>query len=240
MKRTTTALVAGLTLSVAGGSAVVVGFAAGLGGVDGGSLQSWSTQLAVSAPTVVECDNFDEIDGDLQGRSVSSVDTCGTSQWSVHGGTWVVGGSVVAADGTAGANATLPSALSDATVAAQVLGADTGGAAGGVALGHDGVASFLAATLVGDAVPHVDLLLVAGGAPVTLTSAPLTIAATTMLSLTRVGADVTVAIDGTTVLSYTLLAGDIAALGSGTRAGLYTSSSSIQFDNLRVTTPSPS
>ena len=55
-----------------------------------------------------------------------------------------------------------------------------------------------------------------------------------------VGDDVTVAVDGATVLSYTLLAGDSAALGSGTRAGLYASSSSIQFDNLRVTTPSPS
>ena len=41
------------------------------------------------------------------------------------------------------------------------------------------------------------------------------------------------------MLSQPLLQGAIALLGAGDRAGLYASSASIQFDNMRVMTPSP-
>ena len=44
---------------------------------------------------------------------------------------------------------------------------------------------------------------------------------------------------GPPMLSQPLLQGAIALLGAGDRAGLYASSASIQFDNMRVTTPSP-
>lgn len=239
MNRTTAALVAGLTLSVAGGGAVVVGFASGLGGLDGGSLQSWSTQLAVTAPTVLICDNFDVADGDLDGRAVSTAASCGLDIWSVDAGTWTVGGGSVAADGTPAATASLPVAQAEVTVAALVQGADSGGAAGGVVGSHDGADTYLAAVIVGDVTPHVDLVLVSGGSPTTLTGASSAIPASAMLALTRDGTSVEVRVDGVVVLSYTLSAGDIATLGAGTRAGLYASSNSVQFDNLRVTTPSP-
>lgn len=240
MNRTTTVLVAGLTLSVVGGGAVVVGFASGLGGVESGSLQSWSTQLAVNAPTVLVCDNFDETDGDLDGRPVSTAVKCGFDTWSAHVGTWTVGGGAVVSDGTAAATATMPVAQADGTVAVLVQGADSGGEAGGVVSGHDGTDSYLAAVMVGDVTPRVDLLLVAGGISTTLATVSITVPSAAVLALTREGADIAVLMDGAPTLSYTLSAGDIAALGPGTRAGLYASSNSVQFDNLRVTTPSPS
>jgi hypothetical protein len=226
-------------LCVAGGGAVVAGFAASLGPLSSRSLGAWTTALAAGAPTIAVCDNFDGADGPLAGRAVSSAANCGLETWAVHQGTWSVVGGAAESDGTIDAAATVDSGLTDATVDATVTGADTGSRSGGVVIDHDGISTYLAAVIVGDATAHADLVLVAGGIPITLASAPVSVGSTVNLSLTRDGSDATVRIDGVVTVSYTLGPGDIATLAGGTRGGLYASSTSIQFDNLRVTTPSP-
>jgi hypothetical protein len=230
-------LAAGVTLCVAGGSAVVVSFAAGFGGLSSDSLGSWSEALAVEAPTVITCDNFEGPDSSLAGRAVQSVAQCGTATWTVHHGTWSVVGGLAESDGTGDAVATLPSGLTDVAAATTIVGVDLGSNVGGLVLNHDGADTFLAALVVGDAPVHVDLVLMDHGVPTTLATADVAIGSSTTVSLTRDGSAVAVDVDGVRVLTETLDAGAIALLGAGDRAGLYASSASIQFDNMRVTTP---
>ena len=210
-------LAAGVTLCVAGGSAAVVGFAAGFGGLSSDALGSWSEALAVDAPTVITCDNFAGPDASLGGRAVETPARCGGFTWAENTGTWAVVAGAAESDGTSDAVATLAAGATAATVTATVVGVAVGSNIGGLVLNHDGVDTFLAAAVVGDAPVHVDLVLMDRGD----------------------GAAVTVDIDGGRVLTETLDAGAIALLGAGDRAGLYASSASIQFDNMRVTTPSP-
>jgi hypothetical protein len=93
--------------------------------------------------------------------------------------------------------------------------------------------------VVGDPQVRVDLVLMVGGVPTVLATVDVAIGPTTNVVLTRDGAEVDVYVDGVPVIDRTLDAGVIAILGTGDRAGLYASSASVQFDNLRVTTPSP-
>jgi hypothetical protein len=232
-------LAAGVTLCVAGGSAAVVGFAAGFGGLSSDSLGSWSEALAAEAPAVITCDNFAGPAAPLDGRAVESFARCGALTWTEHVGAWAVVAGSAQSDGTADAVATLPAGATAATVAATVWGVDSGSNRGGVVVDHDGTNTFLAAVVVGDAPVHVDVLLTDHGVPVTLASADVAIGASTTMALTRSGSSVIVVVDGVRVLDETLDAAAIALLGAGDRAGLYASSASIQFDNLRVTTPSP-
>jgi hypothetical protein len=222
-----------MTLCVAGGSAVVAGFASGLGGAST-ALGAWSQALAADAPALITCDNFDGPDGDLAARAVTSTSRCGAFTWTVEQGVWSVVGGHLEVDGTADATATVPIAAIDATVVATVAGG------GGVVLDHDGAATYLAAVLTPGAPGSVDLLLMAGGAPTTLASAAVASGPYASLSLTRDGSSVTVAVDGAVIVDHTLIPAEIAALGTGDRGGLYASNASSQFDNLRVTTPSPS
>lgn len=231
-------LAVGVTLCVAGGSAAVVGFAAGFGGLSSEALGSWSESLAVEAPTVITCDNFAGPDASLAGRAVQSVAACGTATWTEHQGSWGVVAGVAQSDGTSDAVATLP-AGGAVTVGVTMLGADAGSSSGGVVVDHDGTDTFLAAIVVDDVSPHLDLVLMDHGSPTTLSSANISIGASATMALTRDGSTVDVDIDGVRVLTESLDAGAIALLGVGDRAGLYASSASIQFDNLRVTTPSP-
>lgn len=235
--RTVTALVAGLTLCVAGGSAVIAASAASLD-LTARPLDAWSTQLAAAAPAVITCDNFSS-DGTLSGRSVTEVTTCGAFTWTVHTGSWSTSAGRASADGTAGAAASVAAGAADAAVVAAIVDADTGGRQGGVLLAHDGGDDFLAAVLVGDDPDRVDLVLVDEGAPSVLATAATTIAASTRLEIVRVGDQITVQVDGVSLIDHTLTAGELAALGSGTGAGLYASSSTIQIDDFRVTTPNP-
>jgi hypothetical protein len=237
--RRTTVLVVGVALCVAGGGAVVAGFAASLGPLSSKSLGAWSTALAAGAPSVAVCDNFEGADGTLQGRAVSTAAHCGVETWDVDHGSWSVVSGTAQSDGTTDAVATVGTALSDATVDVTIVGVDAASQRGGLVLDHDGIGTYLAAVIVGDATSHVDLVLVNGGVPTTLSSADVTIGPVATLSLTRDGSTVTVLVDGSTIIEHTLGPGDIATLGSGTRAGLYASNTSAQFDNLRVTSPSP-
>ncbi len=232
-------LAAGVTLCVAGGSAAGVGFAAGFGGLSSDALGSWSEALAVDAPTVITCDNFAGPDASLGGRAVETPARCGGFTWAENTGTWAVVAGAAESDGTSDAVATLAAGATAATVTATVVGVAVGSNIGGLVLNHDGVDTFLAAAVVGDAPVHVDLVLMDRGVPTTLATANVSVGASTTLSLTRDGSAVTVDIDGGRVLTETLDAGAIALLGAGDRAGLYASSASIQFDNMRVTTPSP-
>lgn len=232
-------LVAGVTLCVAGGGAVVVGFAAGLGALSSETLGSFSEALAPVVPQLVTCDNFDAGGGSLSGRAVSSAASCGSAVWTVHVGTWSVGSGLVDSDGTTDGVATLDVGLTNVRIEAMITGADSGSRAGGVVVDHDGGSTYLAAVLVGDSPVRVDLILMSAGVPTTVATANVTVGPSSTLSLTRDGSLAIVHLDGLTVVSYTLSAGDSATLGSSTRAGLYASSLSVQFDNLRVTTPPP-
>ncbi|MCU1361300.1 MAG: hypothetical protein JWN99_2589 [Ilumatobacteraceae bacterium] len=232
-------LAAGVTLCVAGGSAVAFGFAAGLGPLNSKPFGSWSKTPLIEAPIVASCDNFDGSDGPLSGRAVSSTFRCGSQTWTVHDGLWSAAAGSVATDGTPDSTATLPAGLTDATAAVDIAGTDTASERGGVVIDHDGDHTYLAAVEVGDATSHVDLVLMAAGVPTVLATADVVIPPANHLALTRSGTVVTVHIDGVAAIMYSLVPGDIATLAAGTRAGLYASSASVQFDNLLVTTPSP-
>ena len=233
-------LAAGVTLCVAGGGAVVVGFAAGLGPLSSETLGSFSEALAPVVPQLVTCDNFDAGDGSLSGRAVSSAASCGSNVWTVHAGTWSVGSGLVDSDGTIDGVATLDVGLTNVHVEATITGADSGSRVGGVVVDHDGASTYLAAVLVGDVAgprrsgPGVGRCADDGGHGErdrrNLIDA---------VALARSGPLAIVGVDGLTTISYTLSGGDSATLGSSTRAGLYASSLSVQFDNLRVTTPPP-
>jgi hypothetical protein len=237
MHRRMTVLAAGVTLCVAGGSAVVVGFAAGLGGINSGALDSWSESMTANAPAVVTCDNFEGADAAMSGRAVETSARCGAFAWTLDVGSWSVAGGLATSDGTSDAVATLPVGLIDVSVGVALTGVDTGSHAAGVVVAHDGAASYLAAVVVGDPQVRVDLVLMAGGVATVLSTADVTIGPTTNIVLSRDGAEVDVLVDGVPVVAHTLDAGVIAVLGTGDRAGLYASSASVQFDNLRVTTP---
>ncbi|MGE3589367.1 MAG: hypothetical protein AB7L17_16695 [Ilumatobacteraceae bacterium] len=238
MQRRTAALAAGVTLCVAGSGAVVVGFAAGLGGISGGELQALKAVATSVAPSIISCDNFDGPDAPLAGRAVQSPSTCGALTWDVHAGGWSTASGVVVVDGTTDSVATLGVGRVDAAVEVTVSGVS--GAGGGVVADHDGADTYLAAVLAGDGPVRADLLLVAAGVPTVLDTTVVSIGTSTTLSLVRLADAVEVRVDGAPVLSLTLDPGIIAILGGGDRAGLYASTASIQFDDLRVTTPLPS
>lgn len=233
-------LAAGVTLCVAGGSAVVVGFAAGLGGLSSRSLGAWSQAVAAAAPAVVSCDNFEGPDAPLTGRGVQSSARCGDLTWTVQAGDWAVASGLAISDGTTDAVATLAVGATDVTAAVTLIAADAGPGGAGVVIDHDGASTYLAAVIVGDPQVRVDLVLMAGGTPTVLATADVTIGSTSTLAVTRNAADVFVQVDGVSMIDFSLGAGVIAILGSGDRGGLYASSASVQFDNLRVTTPLPS
>ncbi|MBI5087592.1 MAG: hypothetical protein HZB15_01615 [Actinobacteria bacterium] len=212
-----------------------MGFAAGLGSFSGGQLEAFKAAATSVAPTVVSCDNFDGPDSPLAGRAVQSTATCGPLTWEVQSGGWSVASGVALTDGTPDSIATLPVGQVDASVVAVVSGVS--GSGGGVVLDHDGIATYLAAVLAGDGPVHADLVLVAAGAPTVLATTAVTLGPATTVSLDRLGDAVEVRVDGVPVISLTLDPGIIAILGGGDRAGLYASTASIQFDNLRVTSP---
>jgi hypothetical protein len=227
-----------MTLCVAGGSTVVVGFAAGLGGINSRSLGAWSEALAASAPTVVACDNFEGPSAPLAGRAVQNSARCGNFIWAVPVGDWSVASGATISDGTQDATATLPVGVTEAGVAVTLIGADTGSSAAGVVLDHDDAGTYLAAMIVGDPQVRADLVLMAGGSPTVLATADVSIGPTATVAVTRDGADVEIQVDGVSVIDFALGAGVIAILSGGDHAGLYASNTSVQFDNLRVTTPS--
>jgi hypothetical protein len=227
-----------VTLCVAGSGAVVVGFAAGLGGISGGELEALKAVATSVAPSVLSCDNFEGADSPLAGRAVQSASTCGALTWEVQTGGWAVASGAAVVDGTPDSLATL--AVGRADVAVEVTVAGVGGAGGGVVVDDDAAGTHLAAVLAGDGPVHADLVLVAAGVPTVLDTTVVSIGASTTLSLVRLADAVEVRVDGATVISLTLDGGIIAILGGGDRAGLYASTASIQFDDLRVTTPLPS
>lgn len=133
--------------------------------------------------------------------------------------------------------ATLGTALSSATVSVELAGADVGVHETGVVLDHDGADTYLAAVVVGDVVPRVDLLLVDGGVTTVLASSPVTVAPSVVVALTRDGATATVHLDGALVVSHVLDGATVATLGAATGAGLSASNSSVTADDLRVSPP---
>jgi hypothetical protein len=227
-----------VTLCVAGSGAVVVGFASGLGGISGGELEAMKAVATSVAPSIVACDNFDGADAALAGRTVQSAPACGPFTWDAPAGGWAVVSGAAVADGTPDATATL--AVGRADVAVEVTVEGVAGDGGGVVVDHDGGATYLTGILAGDGPVRADLVLVAAGVPTVLDSAVVSIGTSTTLAVVRLGDVAEVRVDGLAVISLTLDPGIIAILGGGDRAGLYASTASMQFDDLRVTTPLPS
>jgi len=222
---------------ILGGRAIASASATSLGGLSSDRLVAFERAAGSSAPQLATCDNFDLADGDLAGRTVSDALRCNGLAWAVHAGTWTVGGGWVSATGATPAVATLTTALSSATVSARIAGADVGLHETGVVLDHDGVDTYLVASVVGDVVPSVDLRLVDGGVATLLASSPVTLGPSVVLALTRDGAAVTVHLDETLVVSLVLDGAAVATLGTATGAGLSASSSSVTIDDLRVSPP---
>ncbi len=232
----------GLTVAVVascvlGGRAIAAAGATSLGGLSSDPLVAFAGASAAGAPALATCDNFDLTAGDLAGRTVSDAARCNGLVWTVHAGTWTVSGGRVSATGATPAVATLATALSSATVWIEFDGADIGVHETGVVLDHDGVDTYLAAVVVGDVVPRVDLRLVDGGVATVLASSPITVGSSVVVALTRDGTTATVHVAGALVVSQVLDGAAVATLGAATGAGLLASNSSVTADDLRVSPP---
>jgi hypothetical protein len=229
--------IATMATCVLSGRAIAGGNAASLGGLSSDPLIAFDRAAATGAPALTTCDNFDLSDGDLAGRTVSDSSRCGGLSWTVHTGSWTVSGGRVTGSGATPAVATLSTSLSSATVWAEVDDVGIGGREAGVVLDHDGSDTYLAAEIVGDVVPTIDLVLVDAGVPSVLASATVSVGASAALALTRDDVSVEVHLDGVLVVGHVLDGASVATLGAATGAGLSTSSSSVTIDNLRVSPP---
>jgi len=232
----------GLVIAVAatcllGGRAIASGNATSLGGLSSDHLLAVDGAATTGVPALTTCDNFDVTTGDLAGRTVSDAARCSGFTWAVHSGSWAVSGGRVAGSGATPAIATLPVLLSSATASAAVHDVDTGGRQAGVVLDHNGVDTYLAALIVGDVVPRIDLVLVDAGVAAVLASATVSLSSSVVVALTRDDASVVVHLDGVQVVSHSLDGASVATLGAATGAGLATSSSSVTIDHLRVSPP---
>ena len=212
--------------------------ATGVGVLGSRSLGSFNNVGSASAPAIITCDDFSRAASTgtaLNLRPVQTPAICGsTTAWATNLGTWSISSGQLAAT-TTNATATVNAGLTDVSAEATVVGANGTSRIAGVAINHTGgTRIYLAAALSGPGTAQ--LLLVNGNTVSTLTSATATITATTVVRITRVGAAVTVSVNGALVISFTLSAGNVTTLSGGTRTGLYwNSGTTIRFTNFLVT-----
>ena len=212
--------------------------ASALGGLIPKSLEAWNQTGIASAPTVLTCDNFSlsaATGSALDSRPVQSPSKCGAFSWTSHRGTWmIISGQLATA--TANATASINAGTTDVSAQATVLNANGSNRIAGVAINHTGATRvFLAAALSGP--NSVQLRLVRGNSVTTLASATVTIGASAVVRVTRIGTTVTVSVNGTVALTNTLTSGQVATLSGGTRVGLYWNrGTTIRFTNVLATT----
>lgn len=218
--------------------AIGVAHAAVLGGLAPTTLEAWNQSGGSGAPTVLTCDNFNlaaPTGSALASRPVQLPAKCGGGTWSTHLGTWTITSGQLAAT-TANATASINAGTTDVSAQATVLNANGSSRIAGVAINHTGATRiYLVGALSGPSTAQ--LRLVNGNTVSTLQSATVTIGASAVVRITRLGATVTVSVNGTLALTHTLSAARIATLSGGTRVGLYwNSGSTIRFTNIVATT----
>lgn len=212
--------------------------ATGFGGLSALSLGAFNNGGSASAPTMITCDDFSRAASTgtaLNLRPVQLPANCGsTTAWATNLGTWTITAGQLAAT-TTNATTTVNAGSTDVSAEATVIGANGNSRIAGVAINHTGATRiYLAAALSGPGTAQ--LRLVNGNTVSTLASATATIAASTVVRITRVGTAVTVSVNGALVISFTLSPGNVTTLSGGTRTGLYwNSGTTIRFTHFLVT-----
>ncbi|MCE9623816.1 MAG: hypothetical protein K8R99_15860 [Actinomycetia bacterium] len=209
-----------------------------LGGLTPQTLEAWNQAGGPGTPTILTCDNFAlpaATGAALASRPVQLPAKCGSFTWTSHLGTWTITTGQLRAT-TANATASINAGTTDVSAEATVLNANGASRIAGIAINHTGATRiYLAAALSG---PNtVQLRLVNGATITTLASATVTIGASAVVRITRIGTTVTVSVNGTLALTRVLTAGQVTTLSGGTRVGLYwNSGTTIRFTNMVATT----
>lgn len=227
------------TVAVLGG--LVAASAASLD-VTSASLTAFSDHSTIAAPPILTCDNFAKASKKgtaIDGRPVQLPSQCGSATWAVNTGTWRVNGGRATASGNH-ATATLATGLTNVSVEANFINANSNSRVGGVVLAHSGGTTnvrYLAAVLAG---PNgVQLRFSNGTTVTTIATGTATYGSPARLRATLVisggTGTVTISVNGTLVMTTTLTAAQVTLLSGNTRAGLYDHQGSVRFDDFLVT-----
>lgn len=209
---------AAIVALVTGAGVASVVNAATLGGLRVSTLAVFGGPAEVDTrPLALGCDDFGNRAGPLDGRG----DDCGNT-WATSGSTWQVSEGVARATGRGGAALVEGLPTNQVTVSADLIDGHRANRRGGVVHSHT-VTAAGPAHLVGymEGPGRLRLDLVVGSTTVALASAdPVPVASPQRVAVRRVGADVTVSVEGVPVIAHTLLPAR-AGLLSGTGAGLW-------------------
>jgi hypothetical protein len=184
------------------------------------------------------CDDFDDTDGDINGRTPS----CGVGLWTAQRGSWSIDSNMAKVTGNGGQWVTVPFGSTDATAQVAVLGIN-GTCGAGIALNANGNSSTLVARVTNAEEGNVELAKVSydstTGLPSTNVLASWTVPAATnqFLRVTRLNGTVFVELGSTLAGSYLLNPADQGQFPVG-NWGLYSCFNSMHFDNFSIGTAS--
>jgi hypothetical protein len=190
---------------------------------------------------VLTCDTFTlsaPTGNNLDGRLVQPPGTCGTYEWAVHHGDWVIqaGGALSVISNRS--VATIAYGAPNVSAQATVLNANVATAQSGVAIDYSMTSkNFLVGAINGSGMAQL-LMVTNSGDPVVLASSTASITGNDVIRITRNGTKVTVSLNGTIRITYTLSGAQVSSLASGIRTGLYfnyNNTNAVRFMNFQAT-----